>query len=61
MLYALIIVLVLGSSKSSKLRSFLYIAQIALGDAVAIRKGTYLKRTARKALLRKAGGVGKWI
>lgn len=48
-------VFVVGLANARRLRKFIWIAQIALGDGIAMRKGTYMQRWVRKQAHKRAG------
>lgn len=49
---ALAFVLMFGLSNTRKLRALMWLAQIVLGDAIAMRAGKYIRRFFKKRALR---------
>ncbi len=60
MLYIMVLLLIVfavGLKDSRKLRKRSFNMQKGLGDAIALRNGTFPKRFVRKVLLKKSGRV----
>jgi len=53
----LLFIMVFGLKGGRKLRKSCFDTQIALGDAIAMRKGTYLARRIKKVGIRNAAGM----
>lgn len=51
-LYAFILILLFGLKPARKARAFMWVAQIALGDAIALKKGVVVQRYLKKRVLR---------
>lgn len=52
MIYAIAFILIFGIGRTRKLRAAMWIAQILLGDVIAMRSGKFGKRWLRKRTLR---------
>ncbi len=54
-LIAFVLVFLVGLGPARRARASTWLLQIALGDAIAIKKGTYVKRLIRKRMHKTAG------
>ncbi len=52
MVYAFIFILLFGLKPARKMRAFMWVAQIAMGDAIALKKGVVVERYLKKRVLR---------